>query len=160
LTKWQKFTASINTLAIALGRALDMDAHNAGKPRFGHVRKQLLRIRGRFRISDGRNYQPRWLAYGGNDPNFAIFIRSCQPSSGVAAQPNVRVTHFDQFHGRGAITLKGRSFQSRRLRTTNLGEGWFKHLRRHSSPFLGCRNVEPSEQDLGCFLHAAESIHH
>jgi hypothetical protein len=31
LTKWQKFTASISTLAVDLGRALDMDAHNVGK---------------------------------------------------------------------------------------------------------------------------------
>jgi hypothetical protein len=107
LTKWQKFTASISTLAVDLGRALDMDAHNVGKPWFGHVREQLLQIRGRFQLCDGRNYQPRWLAYGGNDPNFATFIRSCQPSSGVAPQPSVRVTHFDQFHGRGSYNFEG-----------------------------------------------------
>jgi transposase-like protein len=46
-----------------------------------------------------------------------------------------------------------------RLRTTNLGEGWFKHLRRYLSRFPGCRNAEHSEQVLGCFLLAAESIH-
>jgi transposase-like protein len=46
-----------------------------------------------------------------------------------------------------------------RLRTTNLGEGWFKHLRRYLSRFPGCRNGEHSEQVLGCFLLAAESIH-
>jgi len=46
-----------------------------------------------------------------------------------------------------------------RLRTTNLGEGWFKHLRRYLSRFPGCRNAEHSEQVLGCFLLAAESVH-
>jgi putative transposase len=47
-----------------------------------------------------------------------------------------------------------------RLRTTNLGEGWFKHLRRYLSRFPGCRNGEHSEHILGCFLLAAESMHH
>jgi transposase-like protein len=46
-----------------------------------------------------------------------------------------------------------------RLRTTNLGEGWFKHLRRYLSRFPGCRNAEHSEHVLGCFLLAAESMH-
>lgn len=46
-----------------------------------------------------------------------------------------------------------------RLRTTNLGESWFKHLRRYLSRFPGCRNAEHSEQVLGCFLLAAESMH-
>ncbi len=46
-----------------------------------------------------------------------------------------------------------------RLRTTNLGEGWFKHLRRYLSRFPGCRNAEHSEQVLGCFLLAAEHMH-
>ena len=46
-----------------------------------------------------------------------------------------------------------------RLRTTNLGEGWFKHLRRYLSRFPGCCNAEHSEQVLGCFLLAAESMH-
>jgi len=46
-----------------------------------------------------------------------------------------------------------------RLRTTNLGEGWFKHLRRYLSRFPGCRNAEHSEQVLGCFLLAAELMH-
>jgi uncharacterized protein HemY len=45
------------------------------------------------------------------------------------------------------------------LRTTNLGEGWFKHLRRYLSRFPGCRNAEHSEQVLGCFLLAAEQMH-
>ena len=46
-----------------------------------------------------------------------------------------------------------------RLRTTNLGEGWFKHLRRYLSRFPGCRNADHSEQVLGCFLLAAEQMH-
>ena len=46
-----------------------------------------------------------------------------------------------------------------RLRTTNPGEGWFKHLRRYLSCFPGCRNADHSEQVLGCFLLAAESAH-
>jgi len=46
-----------------------------------------------------------------------------------------------------------------RLRTTNLGEGWFKHLRRYLSRFPGCRDAEHSEQVLGCFLLAAEQMH-
>ena len=46
-----------------------------------------------------------------------------------------------------------------RLRTTNLSEGWFKHLRRYLSRFPGCRNAEHSEQVLGCFLIAAEQMH-
>lgn len=46
-----------------------------------------------------------------------------------------------------------------RLRTTNLGEGWFRHLRRYLSRFPGCRDAAHSEQVLGCFLLAAESAH-
>ncbi len=46
-----------------------------------------------------------------------------------------------------------------RLRTTNLGEGWFKHLRRYLSRFPGCRDANHSEQVLGCFLLAAEQMH-
>ena len=46
-----------------------------------------------------------------------------------------------------------------RLRTTNLGEGWFRHLRRYLSRFPGCRDGEHSEQVLGCFLLAAEQAH-
>jgi len=46
-----------------------------------------------------------------------------------------------------------------RLRTTNLGEGWFRRLRRCLSRFPGCRNAEHSEQVLGCFLLGAEQIH-
>ena len=46
-----------------------------------------------------------------------------------------------------------------RLHTINLGEGWFNHLRRNVSRFLGCRNAEHSEQVLSCFLLAAESMY-
>jgi putative transposase len=46
-----------------------------------------------------------------------------------------------------------------RLRTTNLGEGWFKHLRRYLSRFPGCGDAAHSEQVLGCFLLAAEQMH-
>ncbi len=46
-----------------------------------------------------------------------------------------------------------------RLRTTNLGEGWFKHLRRYLSRFPGCRDATHSEHVLGCFLLAAEQMH-
>jgi hypothetical protein len=45
-----------------------------------------------------------------------------------------------------------------RLRTTNLGQGWFRHLRRYLSRFPGCRNAEHSEQVLGSFLLAAEQM--
>jgi transposase-like protein len=45
------------------------------------------------------------------------------------------------------------------LRTTNLGEGWFRHLRHYLSRFPGCRNAEHSEHVLGCFLLAAEQMH-
>jgi len=45
-----------------------------------------------------------------------------------------------------------------RLRTTNLGEGRFKHPRRYLSRFPGCRNAEHCEQVLGCFLLAAEQM--
>jgi putative transposase len=46
-----------------------------------------------------------------------------------------------------------------RLRTTNLGEGWFKHLRGYLRRFPGCRDGAHSEQVLGCFLLAAEQFH-
>ena len=46
-----------------------------------------------------------------------------------------------------------------RLRTTNLGEGWFRHLRRYLSRFPGCVDEAHSEQVLGCFLLAAEQMH-
>lgn len=46
-----------------------------------------------------------------------------------------------------------------RLPTTNLGEGWFRHLRRYRSRLPGCRDAEHSEQVLGCFLLAAEQAH-
>jgi len=46
-----------------------------------------------------------------------------------------------------------------RLRTTNLAEGFFRHLRRYLSRFPGCMDEAPSEQVLGCYLLAAEQMH-
>lgn len=46
-----------------------------------------------------------------------------------------------------------------RLRTTNLAEGFFRHLRRYLSRFPGCVDAAHSEQVLGCFLLAAERLH-
>lgn len=46
-----------------------------------------------------------------------------------------------------------------RLRTTNLGEGWFKHLRKYLSRFPGCVDGAHSEKVLGCFMLAAEQMH-
>ena len=46
-----------------------------------------------------------------------------------------------------------------RLRTTNLAEGFFKHLRKYLSRFPGCTDPAHSEQILGCFLLAAEATH-
>ncbi len=46
-----------------------------------------------------------------------------------------------------------------RLRTSNLAEGFFRHLRRYLGRFPGCVNAAHSEQVLGCFLLAAECMH-
>ena len=46
-----------------------------------------------------------------------------------------------------------------RLRTTNLAEGFFRHLRRYLSRFPGCVDANHSEQILGCYLLAAERMH-
>lgn len=46
-----------------------------------------------------------------------------------------------------------------RLRTTNLAEGFFRHLRRYLSRFPGCRDAAHSEQVLGCYVLAAEQMH-
>ena len=46
-----------------------------------------------------------------------------------------------------------------RLRTTNLAEGFFRHLRRYLSRFPGCVDAVHSEQILGCYLLAAERMH-
>ena len=51
------------------------------------------------------------------------------------------------------------SFHCNYIMQSSIGEGWFKHLRRYLSRFSGCRNAEHSEQVLGCFLLAAESMH-
>lgn len=46
-----------------------------------------------------------------------------------------------------------------RLRTTNLAEGFFKHLRRYLGRFPGCMDAAHSERVLGCYLLAAEQMH-
>ncbi len=46
-----------------------------------------------------------------------------------------------------------------RLRTTNLAEGFFKHLRRYLGRFPGCNDEAHSEQVMGCYLLAAEQMH-
>ena len=46
-----------------------------------------------------------------------------------------------------------------RLRTTNLAEGFFRHLRRYLGRFPGCVDPPHSEQVLGCFILACEQAH-
>lgn len=46
-----------------------------------------------------------------------------------------------------------------RLRTTNLAEGFFRHLRRYLGRFPGCTDAAHSEQVLGCYLLACEQTH-
>ena len=46
-----------------------------------------------------------------------------------------------------------------RLPTTNLAEGFFRHLRRYLGRFPGCRGTAHSEQVLGCYLLTAEQMH-
>jgi transposase-like protein len=46
-----------------------------------------------------------------------------------------------------------------RLRTTNLAEGFFRHLRRYLGRFPGCLDAAHSEQVLGCFILACEQAH-
>jgi transposase-like protein len=46
-----------------------------------------------------------------------------------------------------------------RLRTTNLAEGFFRHLRRYLGRFPGCIDAAHSEQVLGCFILACEQAH-
>ena len=46
-----------------------------------------------------------------------------------------------------------------RLRTTNLAEGFFRHLRRDLGRFPGCTDPAHSERILGCFLLASEATH-
>lgn len=46
-----------------------------------------------------------------------------------------------------------------RLRTTNLAEGFFRHLRRYLGRFPGCLDAAHSEQVLGCYLLACEQTH-
>ena len=46
-----------------------------------------------------------------------------------------------------------------RLRTSNLAEGFFRHLRKYLNRFPGCGDAAHAEQILGCFLLAAEAMH-
>jgi transposase-like protein len=46
-----------------------------------------------------------------------------------------------------------------RLRTTNLAEGFFRHLRRYLSRFPGCVDAAHSEHVLGCYLLVCEQSH-
>jgi transposase-like protein len=46
-----------------------------------------------------------------------------------------------------------------RLRTSNLAEGFFRHLRKYLNRFPGCVDAAHAEQVLGCFLLAAEQMH-
>lgn len=46
-----------------------------------------------------------------------------------------------------------------RLRTTNLAEGFFRHLRRYLGRFPGCADGHHSELVLGCYLLACEQTH-
>jgi transposase-like protein len=46
-----------------------------------------------------------------------------------------------------------------RLRTTNLAEGFFRHLRKYLGRFPGCVDAAHSEQVLGCFILACEQAH-
>lgn len=46
-----------------------------------------------------------------------------------------------------------------RVRTTNLAEGFFRHLRRYLGRFPGCLDAAHSERVLGCFILACEQAH-
>jgi putative transposase len=46
-----------------------------------------------------------------------------------------------------------------RLRTTNLAEGFFRHLRRYLGRFPGCVDPTHSEHVLGCFILACAQAH-
>lgn len=46
-----------------------------------------------------------------------------------------------------------------RLHTTNLAEGFFRHLRRYLGRFLGCVDTAHSQRVLGCFILACEPAH-
>ena len=46
-----------------------------------------------------------------------------------------------------------------RLRTTNLAEAFFRHLRKHLNRFPGCVDAAHSEQVLGCFILSCEQAH-
>jgi len=46
-----------------------------------------------------------------------------------------------------------------RVRTTNLAEVFFRHLRRYLDRFPGCVDEPHREQVLGCFILACERAH-
>ncbi len=45
------------------------------------------------------------------------------------------------------------------VRTTNLAEGFFRHLRKYLGRFPGCVDPGHSEQVLGCYVLACEQVH-
>ena len=69
------------------------------------------------------------------------------------------VAKFQQDFSRVVAYLRLPARWRHRLRTTNLAEGFFRHLRRYLSRFPGCVDPGHSEQVLGCFLLAAERMH-
>jgi transposase-like protein len=69
------------------------------------------------------------------------------------------VQKFQQELPRVLAYLRFPRYWRHRLRTTNLAEGFFRHLRRYLSRFPGCVDANHSEQILGCYLLAAERMH-
>ncbi len=69
------------------------------------------------------------------------------------------VEKFQQELPRVLAYLQFPRYWRHRLRTTNLAEGFFRHLRRYLSRFPGCVDAVHSEQVLGCYLLAAERMH-
>ena len=69
------------------------------------------------------------------------------------------VEKFQQELPRVLAYLRFPRYWRHRLRTTNLAEGFFRHLRRYLGRFPGCVDAVHSEQVLGCYLLAAERMH-
>jgi len=69
------------------------------------------------------------------------------------------VQKFQQELPRVLAYLRFPRYWRHRLRTTNLAEGFFRHLRRYLGRFPGCVDAVHSEQVLGCYLLAAERMH-
>jgi putative transposase len=69
------------------------------------------------------------------------------------------VEKFQQELPRVLAYLRFPRYWRHRLRTTNLAEGFFRHLRRYLGRFPGCVDAIHSEQVLGCYLLAAERMH-